>query len=202
MATALPPTPASGSRSASRAAESPLSPARLSRLQEKEELQQLNDRLAAYIERVRALEADKSALQQRLSEHQAGSDRELGCLRLRYEAELADARRALDDIAIERATLQVELGKIGEEHRQLHVRSVLRPRAGLPARAHPGSCLLGAAAGCGEGDASGRSPCVVGGVRGDVSCPGRAGVTAPKVLPSGVRSCLDARSEGVVGRRY
>ncbi|OWK62187.1 Lamin-L(III) [Lonchura striata] len=119
MATALPPAPASGSR----AAESPLSPARLSRLQEKEELRQLNDRLAAYIERVRALEADKSALQQRLSEHQAGSDRELGCLRLRYEAELADARRTLDDIAIERATLQVELGKIGEEHRQLHVRN-------------------------------------------------------------------------------
>ncbi|XP_041324881.1 lamin-L(III)-like isoform X2 [Pyrgilauda ruficollis] len=123
MATALPPTPAGGSRSASRAAESSLSPARLSRLQEKEELRQLNDRLAAYIERVRALEADKSVLQQRLSEHQAGSDRELGCLRLRYEAELADARRALDDIAIERATLQVELGKIGEEHRQLHVRN-------------------------------------------------------------------------------
>lgn len=138
MATALPPTPASGSRSAGRAAESPLSPARLSRLQEKEELRQLNDRLAAYIERVRALEADKSALQQRLSEHQAGSDRELGCLRLRYEAELADARRTLDDIAIERATLQVELGKIGEEHRQLHVRSVLRPRAGLPGRGQPG----------------------------------------------------------------
>ncbi|NWW23154.1 LAML3 protein, partial [Falcunculus frontatus] len=119
MATALPPTPATGSR----AAESALSPARLSRLQEKEELRQLNDRLAAYIERVRALEADKSVLQQRLNEQQAGSDRELGCLRLRYEAELADARRALDDIAIERATLQVELGKIGEEHRQLHVRS-------------------------------------------------------------------------------
>ncbi|XP_054128604.1 lamin-L(III)-like [Melozone crissalis] len=123
MATALPPTPAGGSRSASRAAESPLSPARLSRLQEKEELRQLNDRLAAYIERVRALEADKSVLQQLLSEHQAGSDREMGCLRLRYETELADARRALDDIAIERATLQVELGKIGEEHRQLHVRN-------------------------------------------------------------------------------
>uniref|UniRef100_A0A8C4P4P0 Lamin-L(III)-like n=1 Tax=Dromaius novaehollandiae TaxID=8790 RepID=A0A8C4P4P0_DRONO len=88
--------------------------------QEKEELRQLNDRLAAYIERVRALEADKAALQQRLAEQEAGSGRELGSLRLRYEAELADARRALDDIAIERAALQVELGKIGEEHRQLN----------------------------------------------------------------------------------
>ncbi|NWU78126.1 LAML3 protein, partial [Onychorhynchus coronatus] len=123
MATEFPPTPASGTRSLGRAAETPLSPARLSRLQEKEELQQLNDRLAAYIERVRALEADNSALQLRLSEQEAGTDRELGCLRLHYEAELADARRALDDIAVERATLQVELGKIGEEHRQLHVRN-------------------------------------------------------------------------------
>ncbi|KAM9275533.1 lamin-B3-like [Morus bassanus] len=124
MATALSSTPVGGSRSLSHvAAVSSLSPARLTRLQEKEELRQLNDRLAAYIERVRALEAENSALQQRLAEQEAGSDRELGSLRLRYEAELADARRALDDIAIERATLQVELGKIGEEHRQLHSRN-------------------------------------------------------------------------------
>ncbi|NXL42097.1 LAML3 protein, partial [Podilymbus podiceps] len=123
MDTVFSSTPVSGSRSFSRAAASPLSPTRLSRLQEKEELRQLNDRLAAYIERVRALEADKSALQQRLAEREAGSDRELGSLRLRYEAELADARRALDDIAIERATLQVELGKTGEEHRQLQGRN-------------------------------------------------------------------------------
>ncbi|KAM9223975.1 lamin-B3-like [Leptosomus discolor] len=129
MAMALSSTPASGGRSLGRLAAvspvgpTPISPARLSRLQEKEELQQLNDRLAAYIERVRVLEADKSALEQRLAEQEAGSDRELGSLRLRYEAELADARRALDDIAIERATLQVELGKIGEEHRQLHSRN-------------------------------------------------------------------------------
>ncbi|NWR88603.1 LAML3 protein, partial [Furnarius figulus] len=123
MATGLSPSPAAPTRALGRPAESPLSPARLSRLQEKEELQQLNDRLAVYIERVQALEADNSALQQRLAEQETGSDRELGCLRLHYEAELADARRALDDIAIERATLQVELGKIGEEHRQLHIRN-------------------------------------------------------------------------------
>uniref|UniRef100_A0A8D0EL92 Lamin n=1 Tax=Strix occidentalis caurina TaxID=311401 RepID=A0A8D0EL92_STROC len=121
MDTGFSSTPVSGSRSPSRAdpGASPLTPARLSRLQEKEALQQLNDRLAAYIERVRALEADKAVLQQRLAELGAESDRELSGLRLCYEAELADARRALDDISLERATLQVELGKIGEEHRQL-----------------------------------------------------------------------------------
>ncbi|XP_072201321.1 lamin-B3-like isoform X1 [Excalfactoria chinensis] len=116
-------TPASGSRGRGTPTVSPLSPTRLSRLQEKEELRQLNDRLAAYIERVRTLEADKSVLQQRLADLEEGSGRELGCLRLRYEAELADARRTLDDIAIERAALQVELGKIGEEHRQLYSRN-------------------------------------------------------------------------------
>ncbi|NWR69076.1 LAML3 protein, partial [Centropus unirufus] len=121
MATPLSSTPVSGSRSFS--AASSRSPARLSRLQEKEELRELNDRLAAYIERVRALEADKAALQQRLAEQDASSGRELGALRLCYETELADARQALDDLARERATLQVELGKLGEEHRQLQGRN-------------------------------------------------------------------------------
>ncbi|NWX42408.1 LAML3 protein, partial [Steatornis caripensis] len=118
-------TPASGSRSLGHAAAaaSPMSPMRLSRLQEKEELRQLNNRLAVYIEQVRVLQAEKSVLQQRLAEEEAVSDRDMGNLRLRYEVELADARRALDDIAIERARLQMELGKIGKEHRQLHSRN-------------------------------------------------------------------------------
>ncbi|NXV17445.1 LAML3 protein, partial [Cepphus grylle] len=126
MATFFSSTPVSGSRSLIRAADatiSSLSPTRLSRLQEKEELQQLNDRLAAYIDRVRALEAEKSALRQLLAEQEAGSDRELETLRLRYEKELGDARRALGDIAIERAALQVELNKIGEDHRRLQSRN-------------------------------------------------------------------------------
>ncbi|XP_054243879.1 lamin-L(III)-like [Indicator indicator] len=100
-----------------------LSPTRLSRLQEKEELRHLNDRLAAYIERVRVLEAEKSALHHSLTEQEEKSDRQLDTLRLCYEKELADARRTLDDVAIQRATLQVELGKISEEHRQLRSRS-------------------------------------------------------------------------------
>ncbi|NXR04277.1 LAML3 protein, partial [Sagittarius serpentarius] len=124
VAMAFSSTPAGRSRSlGSSSAGSPLSPTRLSRLQEKEELRQLNDRLAVYIERVQVLEAERSALQQRLAEQEAGSDRKLGSLRFCYEAELADARRALDDVAMERATLQVELGKMGEEHRELHSRN-------------------------------------------------------------------------------
>ncbi|KAM8973433.1 lamin-B3-like [Pelodytes ibericus] len=112
-------------RSTSRAslAPSPGSPTRLSRLQEKEELRHLNDRLAAYIERVRSLEADKSMLKLQLEEREEVSTREVTNLRLLYETELADARKLLDHTANERARLQVELGKVRDEHRQLQTRN-------------------------------------------------------------------------------
>ena len=53
----------------------PLSPTRLSRLQEKEELRELNDRLAHYIDRVRALENDRVLL--RISEKEEVTTREV-----------------------------------------------------------------------------------------------------------------------------
>ncbi|XP_061451473.1 lamin-L(III)-like isoform X1 [Rhineura floridana] len=102
---------------------SPLSPSRRSRLQEKEELRQLNDRLALYIERVRALEAAKAALHLRLAEYEEGSRRTVGVLRRSYDSELSAARRVLDDQALQRAALQVELDKLREEHRQLLARN-------------------------------------------------------------------------------
>ncbi|NWJ09618.1 LMNB1 protein, partial [Crypturellus undulatus] len=97
----------------------PLSPTRISRLQEKEELRQLNDRLAVYIDKVRSLETENSALQLQVTEREEVRGRELSGLKALYEAELADARRALDDTARERAKLQIELGKMRAEHEQL-----------------------------------------------------------------------------------
>ncbi|KAM4677401.1 lamin-B3-like isoform 1-T1 [Discoglossus pictus] len=102
---------------------SPGSPARLTRLQEKDELRHLNDRLANYIERVRALEADKSLLRLQLEEREEVTTREVTSLKLLYETELADARKLLDHTANERARLQVELGKVREEQRQLQHRN-------------------------------------------------------------------------------
>ncbi|XP_075714190.1 lamin-B3-like isoform X3 [Rhinoderma darwinii] len=109
--------------SAAAGAPSPGSPTRLSRLQEKEELRHLNDRLAAYIERVRSLEADKSLLKLQLEEKEEVTTREVSNLRLLYETELADARKLLDHTANERARLQMELGKTREDHRQLQARN-------------------------------------------------------------------------------
>nr|CAB58234.1 lamin B1 protein [Danio rerio] len=109
-----------GQQSLSRGTSStPLSPARISRLQEKEELQQLNDRLAAYIDTVRSLESENSVLQIQIREREDVRNRELTGLRTLYETELADARKALDDTARERARLQIELGKIKSEQEQL-----------------------------------------------------------------------------------
>jgi len=117
MATATPVPPRSGSRAGGPA--TPLSPTRLSRLQEKEELRELNDRLAVYIDKVRSLETENSALQLQVTEREEVRGRELTGLKALYETELADARRALDDTARERAKLQIELGKFKAEHDQL-----------------------------------------------------------------------------------
>uniref|UniRef100_A0A8C4TEY8 Lamin-L(III)-like n=1 Tax=Erpetoichthys calabaricus TaxID=27687 RepID=A0A8C4TEY8_ERPCA len=99
------------------------SPTRLSRLQEKEELRHLNDRLAAYIDRVRALESDKASLQLQLEEREETSSREVTKIRLLYDTELADVRKLLDDTANERARLQIELSKVAEENQVLQARN-------------------------------------------------------------------------------
>ncbi|XP_033477684.1 lamin-B2 [Epinephelus lanceolatus] len=100
------------SREAGRsAASTPLSPTRISRLQEKQDLQHLNDRLAVYIDRVRSLELENDRLMVKVSEKEEVTTREVTGLKSLYEAELADARRVLDETAKERARLQIDLGK-------------------------------------------------------------------------------------------
>lgn len=111
MATATP------SRASSRAsaAQTLLSPARISRLQEKEELSSLNDRLAVYIDRVRSLELENDRLHVKVSEKEEVTTREVSGIKSLYEAELADTRRVLDETARERAKLQINLGKANSD---------------------------------------------------------------------------------------
>lgn len=111
-------------RSSRRSGASPanVSPTRITRLQEKEDLRHLNDRLANYIERVRLLENEKSSMQLLLEEKSETSVREVGNVRRLYETELADARKTLDATANERARLQIELTQLQEEHRKLTAR--------------------------------------------------------------------------------
>uniref|UniRef100_A0A6I8SGH8 Lamin B2 n=1 Tax=Xenopus tropicalis TaxID=8364 RepID=A0A6I8SGH8_XENTR len=112
MATATPSRSGTSSmQSPARGTSTPLSPTRISRLQEKEELRHLNDRLAVYIDRVRSLELENDRLMVKISEKEEVTTREVSGIKNLYESELADARKVLDETARERARLQIELGK-------------------------------------------------------------------------------------------
>ncbi|XP_071329059.1 lamin L3 isoform X1 [Trachinotus anak] len=99
------------------------SPTCLSRIQEKDELRHLNDRLANYIQRVQELESERSSILLQLEEKDESKSREMSNVRRLYENELADVRKSLDVLAGERARLQIDYGNICEEYRKLQARN-------------------------------------------------------------------------------
>lgn len=98
------------------------SPTCQTRIQEKEELRHLNDRLANYIQRVQELESERSSMLLQLSEKDESKSREMGNVRRIYEEELADVRRSLDELAGEKARLQIDCGNLCDEKRKLQAR--------------------------------------------------------------------------------
>ncbi|CAH1797736.1 unnamed protein product [Owenia fusiformis] len=100
--------------SAARGARSP-SPNRISRLQEKAELSGLNDRLANYIDRVRALEQENSRLLVTIRSSEETRVSEQSNIKEIYEKEIKDARLLLDQTAKDKAKLQIEAGKYKTE---------------------------------------------------------------------------------------
>ncbi|XP_069463230.1 lamin isoform X2 [Ambystoma mexicanum] len=113
----------------------PLSPTRITRLQEKEDLQELNDRLAVYIDKVRSLEHENAGLRLLVNESEEVVTREASGVKSAYELELADARKTLDSVAKERARLQLELSKVREEYKELKDRNTKKEADLLAAQA-------------------------------------------------------------------
>ncbi|TNN61674.1 Lamin-L(III) [Liparis tanakae] len=128
------PAAASSGRSTSRSASrrgspaaglqaSTTSPSPMYRIQEKDDLRRLNDRLANYIQRVQELENERSSILFQLEEKEESKSREMGNVRRLYEEELADVRKSLDGLAGERARLQIDYGNICEDYRKLQARN-------------------------------------------------------------------------------
>lgn len=98
---------------------SPLSPTRHSRLQEKADLQNLNDRLACYIDKVRYLEAENSRLTREVQTTQETVTREVSNIKSMYDHELSDARKLLDETHREKARLEIDTKRLWDENEEM-----------------------------------------------------------------------------------
>ena len=94
------------------ASDRPASPTFISRVEEKNELANLNDRLAVYIEKVRNLESENDRLIKIVRTHEESIHGETSKVKSLYEQELSDARRLLDQLAKDKAKIQLELNKV------------------------------------------------------------------------------------------
>merc|ERR1712180_9101 len=82
------------------------------RVEEKQELSHLNDRLAAYIDRVRSLESQNAKLSVEVNQAIDTRNKEVTNVKAMYETELAESRRLLDDTSKEKALLKLENNKL------------------------------------------------------------------------------------------
>lgn len=91
---------------------SPVSPSRITRLQEKEEMQNLNDRLVIYIDTVRRLESENNRLQSIVLSYNENSNRDVNEIKKLYENELDDAKLLIDELAKEKAKYEIQVNKL------------------------------------------------------------------------------------------
>lgn len=96
-----------------------LSPTKYSRIQEKEDLANLNDRLACYIEKVRQLELENSRLSRQVQTSQEIGHREVTNIQFIYETELADTRKLLDETSKDRAKLEIDIKRLWDDQEEL-----------------------------------------------------------------------------------
>ena len=92
-----------------------LSPSRVTRLQEKDEMQNLNDRLVVYIDTVRRLESENNRLQSLVCTFNENSSRDVSEIKRLYETELDDTKSLVDELAKEKAKFEIQVNKLKAE---------------------------------------------------------------------------------------
>ncbi|GIY34569.1 lamin Dm0 [Caerostris extrusa] len=97
----------------------PLSPARVTRLEEKKQLQNLNDRLAIYIERVRYLENENSRLVSQATTQEERIIEEVHKSKVLYENEVSKLRDLTDELSAQKAQAILELKNLRSDYADL-----------------------------------------------------------------------------------
>ena len=87
------------------------SPNLRNRMEEKEELQNLNDRFAVYIDKMRLLEEQNSTLTAEISSRREKEQVQVSEVKSLYEGELANTRQLLDEICKEKSRIELENSK-------------------------------------------------------------------------------------------
>ena len=85
------------------------------REQEKKDMQDLNERFASYIEKSRFLEAQNRKLGNELDELRSKWGKETTHIKTMYEAELAEARKLIDDLSRDKAGLEIKMSSMQEQ---------------------------------------------------------------------------------------
>lgn len=85
------------------------------REKEKKDMQDLNERFASYIEKVRFLEAQNRKLGSELEHLKSKWGKETSQVKQMYEAELAEARKLIDDLTREKANLEIKNNSLQEQ---------------------------------------------------------------------------------------
>lgn len=90
-----------------------------SRQKEKKDMQDLNERFASYIEKVRFLEAQNRRLADELEKLKAKWGKETTQIKAMFQAELDEARKCLDDADKEKARLEIRVASLEEQLEEL-----------------------------------------------------------------------------------
>jgi len=107
---------------------SPLSPTRESRNDEKRSMQNLNDRLASYIEAVRNREAEIQGLKQERTTIEETHHTEITQIKTTYNKEIGVLRKALDKTSSENSRLQLAADKGDRESQEAKSELVTKAR--------------------------------------------------------------------------